>query len=438
MVTVFELDARFVVTRVTVGLIVATCTAEPLLTELVVMTAVKLPSAVGLVPKVTVSDVGEARVTVPVAPLLKTTVLLASVELNPKPLITTEAAVIDALVVLLVTTGVTLATCTAVPLLTPPIVTIAVKLPADVGLVENVTVSDVAVAAVTVPTAPLLNVTALLAAVVLKPVPAIVTVEAFAAKLVVAVVTVGVNRATCTAVPLLAPLVVTTAVKLPAEGTVVNEMLSAVAVAELTVPTAPLLKTTVLFAAVVLKPEPLIVIVVALIARLDVLDVTTGRATATCTALPLLWLLVVTMAVRSPATVGLVPKVTVRLVALAVVTVPVAPLLKVIVLLPAVVLKPKPVITTVLAVTNCAVVVAETVGITVATCTAEPLDLLLVVTTAVILPTDVGRVLNVSVKVVEVAAETVATAPLVRVTALFERDVSNPKPLIVSVVLPAP
>lgn len=110
MVTVFELDAKFVVTRVTVGLTVATCTAEPLLTELVVMTAVKLPSAVGLVPNVTVSDVGEARVTVPVAPLLKTTVLLARVELKPKPLITTEAAVIDALVVLLVTTGVTLAT----------------------------------------------------------------------------------------------------------------------------------------------------------------------------------------------------------------------------------------------------------------------------------------------------------------------------------------
>lgn len=41
--------------------------------------------------------------------------------------------------------------------MTPPIVTIAVRLPADVGLVEKVTVSDVAVAAVTVPAAPLLN-----------------------------------------------------------------------------------------------------------------------------------------------------------------------------------------------------------------------------------------------------------------------------------------
>lgn len=46
------------------------------------------------------------------------------------------------------------------------LVTIAVRLPADVGLVPNVTVSEVDVAAVTVPTAPLLNVTVLSAAVV--------------------------------------------------------------------------------------------------------------------------------------------------------------------------------------------------------------------------------------------------------------------------------
>lgn len=167
-------------------------------------------------------------------------------------------------------------------------VTIAVKLPADVGLVDSVTVSDVAVAAVTVPTAPLLNVTALLAAVVLKPVPAIVTVEAFAARLVVALVIVGVNLATCTAVPLLAPLVVTMAVKLPADGTVEKLIESAVLVAEETVPIAPLLKTTVLLSAVVLKPEPLMVIVVAPLAKLATLDVTTGRTTATCTAVPLL------------------------------------------------------------------------------------------------------------------------------------------------------
>ena len=47
---------------------------------------------------------------------------------------------------LAVTTGVTVATCTAVPLLILSVVTTAVRLPAVVGLVENVTVSEVAVA----------------------------------------------------------------------------------------------------------------------------------------------------------------------------------------------------------------------------------------------------------------------------------------------------
>lgn len=74
--------------------------------------------------------------------------------------------------------------------------TTAVRLPADVGLVENVTVNEVAVAAETVPTAPLLKVTVLLAAVVLKPVPAIVIVAELAARFDVAFVTVGVSLAT--------------------------------------------------------------------------------------------------------------------------------------------------------------------------------------------------------------------------------------------------
>lgn len=81
--------------------------------------------------------------------------------------------------------------------------------------------------------------------------------------------------------------------------------------------------------------------------------------------------------------------------------------------------------------------VALTDGMTVATCTAEPLDLLLVVTTAVMLPTEVGRVVKVNVNVVAVADDTVATAPLVKVTELLEAEESKPKPLIVSVVLPA-
>jgi hypothetical protein len=58
-------------------------------------------------------------------------------------------------------------------------------------LVEKVTTSSVAVAAVTVPTAPLLKTTVLLAAVKSKPKPLMVTVSALAAKPVVALVTTG-------------------------------------------------------------------------------------------------------------------------------------------------------------------------------------------------------------------------------------------------------
>ena len=59
-------------------------------------------------------------------------------------------------------------------------------------------------------------------------------------------------------------MVVTVAVKVPAQGCLEYVTVSAVAVAVVTVPIAPLLKTTVLLAAVVLKPLPLIVIDVAL------------------------------------------------------------------------------------------------------------------------------------------------------------------------------
>lgn len=83
-------------------------------------------------------------------------------------------------------------------------------------------------------------------------------------------------------------------------------------------------------------------------------------------------------------------------------------------------------------------VVAVTVGMIVATCTAAPLDLLLVVTTAVMLPTDVGRVVNRIVKDVLVAAVTRPIAPLVKVTVLLAAVESKPKPLIVSAVEPAP
>src|SRR5580704_8545656 len=86
------------------------------------------------------------------------------------------------LAVMLVTTGMTAATCTAAPLLTPLVVTMAVNGPAFVGPVENVTVSEVAVIAVTVPTAPSLKATVLTPA-GSKPWPAIVIVAALAARL---------------------------------------------------------------------------------------------------------------------------------------------------------------------------------------------------------------------------------------------------------------
>ena len=72
--------------------------------------AVKLPAPAGFVLKVTVSAVVVAVVTVPTAPLLRTTVLLALVGSKPKPLITTVAALAAKLAVLLVTEGVTVAT----------------------------------------------------------------------------------------------------------------------------------------------------------------------------------------------------------------------------------------------------------------------------------------------------------------------------------------
>ena len=186
------------------------------------------------------------------------------------------------MVVLLVTTGATVATCTEAPLLTELDVTTAVKLPPAAGFVENVTVSVVAVALDTVPTAPLLNNTVLLAAVVSNPKPLIVRVVAFAARLVVLLVITGATFATCTAALLGTLFVVTTAVKLPAEsGPVLSVIVIEVALAVVTVPIAPLLRTTVLLPAVESNPKPLIVRLVAFAAKLTVLLVTTGITVAT-------------------------------------------------------------------------------------------------------------------------------------------------------------
>ncbi len=400
---------------------------------MVVTIAVNEPADVGLVEKVTVSDVAVAVVTVPTAPLLNCTVLLPAFVLKPVPAIVTVFALAARLAVLLVTVTGTVATCTAVPLLTLLLVTMAVRLPAA-GLVEKVTVSEVAVALVTVPTAPLFSTTVLLAGVVLKPVPAMVMVAAELDRLAVLNVTVGVTVATFTAAPLLMLLVVTIAVRLPADGRVENVTVSEVAVAAVTVPTAPLLKTTVLLAAVVLKPVPVIVTVLELDARLVLTWVTVGLIVDTCTAEPLLTELVVTTAVKLPSAAGLFANVTVNDVVVAEVTVPVAPLLKVTELLPAVALKPKPAMTTVLAVIEAAVVLTVTTGMTVATCTAAPLLTPPTATIAVKLPAEVGLVENVTSSDVAVAAVTVPTAPLLSVTVLLAAVGLKPVPAMVTVV----
>lgn len=236
-----------------------------------------------MVLNVTVSVVAVAAVTVPTALLFRTTVLLPGVVLNPKPWIVIVAALAANATVRVVTTGVTVATLTAEPLLTELVVTWAVKLPAAVGLVVNVTLSVVAVAEVIAPTAPLLKVIELFAALMSKPKPLIVMLEAFAAKLLELLVITGVTVATWTAAPLLlTPLVVTSAVSAPAVfGGVENETVKEVAVEAVTVPTASPLKSTVLLPGVVLKPKPLMVMVVALAAKLLVLLVITGTTVAT-------------------------------------------------------------------------------------------------------------------------------------------------------------
>ena len=170
----------------------------------------------------------------------------------------------------------------------------AVRLPRPVGTVEKVTVSCVAVAAVTLPTAPrVLKATVLLEGVVEKLVPLMVRVKvvgALSARLSVLAVTVGAATtvATCTAAPLVPPSVVTMAVRLPRPvGTVEKVTVSCVAVAAVTLPTAPnVLKATLLLAGVVSKPVPLMVrvkVVGALRARLSVLLVTVGAATTVAT-----------------------------------------------------------------------------------------------------------------------------------------------------------
>jgi len=135
---------------------------------------------------VTVSEVAVAAVTVPTAPLLRTTVLADAVAASkPVPRMVSVGALMARPARLGDTVGAatTVATTTAAPLDPPKEVTTAVRFPALVGGADSVTVSEVAVAAVTVPTAPLLRTTVLADAVAAsKPVPRMVSVGALMAR----------------------------------------------------------------------------------------------------------------------------------------------------------------------------------------------------------------------------------------------------------------
>ena len=158
--------------------------------------AVRDPAVAGLVEKVTVIEVAVADVTSPTAPLFKVTVLFAIVESKPNPLITTVDPLAARFAVLLVTTGITVATLIAEPLSRVLVVTTAVRLPAVVGEVVSVIVNEVAVAAVTVPSASLSNTTSLLAATGSNPNPEIVMVVALAARFALLADTTGIMVAT--------------------------------------------------------------------------------------------------------------------------------------------------------------------------------------------------------------------------------------------------
>lgn len=95
---------------VTTGFTVATFTGAPLLALFEVTTMFKSPAASGLVENVTVSEVAVAAVTAPTAPLSKVTVVLAVLVSKPKPLIVMVSALASRSLLLLVTTGTTVAT----------------------------------------------------------------------------------------------------------------------------------------------------------------------------------------------------------------------------------------------------------------------------------------------------------------------------------------
>ncbi len=143
----------------------------------------------------TVSEVAVPAETVPAAPSLNVTVSLAAFESKPRPSMVTVVAVATRSAALLVTTGVTVATCTGVPLLTMSEVTTAFITPARTGAVESATVSEVEVAPMTVPDAPSSKLTLLLETIGSKPEPLMTMAVASTAKFEVSGVTLTLSMA---------------------------------------------------------------------------------------------------------------------------------------------------------------------------------------------------------------------------------------------------
>lgn len=83
---------------------------DPLLILFVVTIAVRLPAVLGFLENAMTKEVGLAEVTIPRAPLLKTTVLREATESKPNPLIVTPLELGDRFAMLLVTTGATMPT----------------------------------------------------------------------------------------------------------------------------------------------------------------------------------------------------------------------------------------------------------------------------------------------------------------------------------------
>src|SRR5579859_3409866 len=222
---------------------------------------------------------------------------------KPAPLMVRVVAVARIWDVLAVTAGSTVATCTGAPLLRVSVVTIAVIGPAF-GIAVSNTVSDVAVALVTVPAAPDDRITLLRDAMGSKPAPVMTRVPALAASGAVLAVTPGTTIATCAGEPLLLPSVVPVAVSGPITGGLVSVIVNEFAVAADTKP-VPDERITLLLKATGSKPAP-VMVKLWLVAAIDVVfELTTGPATtvATVTAV-LVTPCVVTVAVNGPVGSG--------------------------------------------------------------------------------------------------------------------------------------